>query len=407
MVRLAIVGIGGYGRMLIDAIRTVGEEMDVSLVAAAEMNLARSAEQADRLGEEGVELFEDAEKMFSAMRGKCEAVYIASSIDTHAPLTIAAAEAGLHVHLEKPPAATIEEVDRMQEALQRTGRMCLVGFHQIHGAETRRLKQRLGEGRLGAVRTLACRAGWPRTRSYYQRNDWAGRLRRGDRWVLDGPATNALAHQINNMLYAASTDARGYADPISVRAELYAAGPIESHDTAAIEIRTQQGATAYWLGSHCSEGQFGPIIEIEAERARVLWKPSASLQIDYEDGTSETFTGGGERVDMVRNFVAAVQADDGSRLRCTMTDARKFVLALDGAHESSGRIHRIPSERTHLVDEGTDRERTVVDGLDKLLARAAGAPCLLSDLDGAPDWVVPGEPFDLTGYTAFGRRFIA
>lgn len=403
--RLSMVGVGGYGAVLTRAIREVSEELGCRLVAAADNNLAVVPEQVKMLKSEGVALYDDAGEMLGALSGRCDAVYIAGGIHSHAPLTVAALEAGYHVHLEKPPAVTVEEVDRMLTAAERAERIVFVGFHQVHGPEARWLKDQLASGGLGTVRTLVCRAGWPRTRAYYERNDWAGRLRRNGEWILDGPATNALAHQINNLLYAASPEPRGYAAPTAVRAELYAAGPVESHDTAAIEIKTGTGATAYWLGSHCTQERFGPVIEIEAERGRATWDPTHRAEIVRDDGTSESREGGQERLAMIRNFVSALRSGDGSRLRCTLADARNFTLALDGAHESSGRIHRIPDDRVRVVDPGTDQQRTVVPGLDDLLVRAAEERRLFSELAGAPDWATGTNTFDMAGYREFGRRF--
>jgi len=407
MVRVAIVGIGGYGWGLVQVIRRVAEAAGCRLVAAADARLAAFPERADELSAAGVELFGDALAMFDALRGRCDAVYIATGIPSHAPLAIAAAQAGYHVHLEKPPAATVQEVDRMLEVFRAAGRFCLVGFQALHGRDIRFVKERVVSGRLGRVKTLACHAGWPRTRAYYERTEWAGRLRVGEAWVLDGPAMNALAHQVTNMLFLASPEPGRLATPTSVRAELYAAGPIESHDTAAIEICTAEGPTAYFLASHCTEGSFGPVIELEAEGDRVAWSMRDGATIRYADGSRETCEAPGDaaREAMVANFVEAVRAGDGSRLRCPLAQTRRFVLALDGAHESSGRIHRVDRACCHRLDAGTAEARTVVDGLDERIRSAAERRCLLSDLPDAPSWAAASQPFDLGGYGAFPQRF--
>ena len=142
MVRVAVVGIGGYGGGLIEALQRMSEPLDCRLVAAADARLPALAEQATALSKAGVELFDDALRMLDALHGNCDAVYIASSIPTHAPLCIAAAGAGFHVHLEKPPAATVQEVDAMLTALDAAGRFCLVGFHALHAADIRFIKER-------------------------------------------------------------------------------------------------------------------------------------------------------------------------------------------------------------------------------------------------------------------------
>jgi len=405
MVRLAVVGIGGYGWALVQTIQQVSAEAGCRIVAAADARLAAFPDRAEELADGGAELFDDAHAMLDALGGRCDAVYIATGIGTHAPLTIAAAQAGFHVHCEKPPAAAVQDVDRMLAALDAAGRFCIVGFQALHGRDIRFIKERVVAGRLGRVATLACRAGWPRNRAYYSRNDWAGKLRCGDAWVLDGPAMNALAHQVANMLFLASPEPARLAAPIAVRAELYAAGPVESHDTAAIEIRTAEGPVACFLASHCSDANFGPTIEIEAERGRVVWTMREGARTTYADGTEETCTADDGRPQMVASFVKAVRANDRSLLGCDLAATRAFVLALDGAHESSGRIHRIGPEHSRTLAEGTADARTVVTGLDELLVEAARSRCLFSDLADGPVWAARTQAFDLAGYGSFPRQF--
>lgn len=406
MIHLGIVGIGGYGWTLVRAIQQSQRQCDCRLVAAADALLPSMPERARWLRQRGVRLFEDGQEMFDAMKGRCDAVYIATGISSHAELTVAAAEAGYHVHLEKPPAATVQEVDRMIEALDRAGRMCMVGFQAVHSRDLLAVKERIVSGRLGKVRSLACYACWPRTARYYSRNDWAGKLRDGQTWILDGPATNALAHQINNMLFWSSPKANDFATPTAVRAEMYAAGPVESHNTAAIELATAEGPRIHFLASHATERYARVKIEVEAERGKVTWRMQQGAEIEYADGSTESIPYESEHhSNMVCNLVEAIRAGDPQHLREPLRQARKVVLVLNGAHESAGRIHRIEGPNVQTIDEGTDHERTVVAGLDDLLQRAADERCLLSDLNGSADWAVPTSWFDLSGYREFPRQF--
>jgi predicted dehydrogenase len=406
MVRVAIIGAGGYGWQLIRHIQRLSEPLDCRLIAAADTRWAKLPEHRWRLLEAGVALYGDALEMLDALRGRCEAVYIATGIPSHAALAIAAAERGYHIHLEKPPAATVQEVDRMADALARAARCCLVGFQAAHKADIHFVKQRIASGRMGRVEALACHVGWPRTALYYARNDWAGRLRSPEGWVLDGPATNALAHQITNLLLLATGEPNRLAAPTAVRAELYAAAPIEGHDTAAIEIHTDAGPRAYLLASHASERANNPVITIAARKATAVWHYKNGATITYNDGGRERCEGDEGLYDgMVANFMDAVRSGEGSLLRCGLAEARKMVAALDGAHESSGRIHRIDPPHAVRMHEGGPRQRTVVRGLDALMAAAAARPGLFSDLDPPPPWSRTTQPFDLTGYDHFPQRF--
>ncbi|MGC9454809.1 MAG: Gfo/Idh/MocA family protein [Phycisphaerae bacterium] len=407
MIRYGIIGIGGYARQLVQAIEDVSASAGCELSAAAVRNPAKYAEQVERLEKAGVEIFTSSEEMLEKCRDRCDGIFIPTGINTHMPLTLATAEKGYHIHLEKPAAGTVQEVDAMIEAVRAAGVHCLVGFQAQHGDDVRFVKDRIVSGRLGKVRTMCCEAGWPRPASYYSRNSWAGKLRIGDTWVLDGPAMNAMAHQINNMLYFASPEAGGYAVPAAVRAELYAVDGLESHDTAAIEIKTHEGPTLYFLGSHRTEESFDPAITIHAEKGTVRWKIHAGLTITYSDGSEETHPGRRDQVrKMVSNFTAAIRGNDPSKLGCGLVDSRKMVLSLNGAHESSERIHAIAAEHTRSKPAEKEGDHfTVVENLDEYIHRAAELPGLFSDLADAPAWARATEQFDLDGYEGFPMRF--
>ena len=84
MVRLALVGITGYGGDLAQLILGVAEYVGCRLVAVADACLDRVPERADELSGAGIELYDDALVMFEALRGRCDAVCIATGIPSHA-----------------------------------------------------------------------------------------------------------------------------------------------------------------------------------------------------------------------------------------------------------------------------------------------------------------------------------
>jgi len=407
MIRLALVGFGGYGRHLSRRILELSADLNIRLVAAADTRRGALSQEAEHLRRHDVTLYDDALTMFQDLRGACEAVYIAAGIPAHEPLAVAAADAGFHIHLEKPPAATIQEIDRIRRALSKNRRMCLVGFQGMTDQAVGLIKQRVVGGRLGKVGRLTCRAGWPRKQSYFHRNDWAGRLKTNSRWVLDGPVTNALAHEIARMLYLASPRENHLADPTTVRAELYAAGDTESHDTAAVEVCTAADQKAVLVVTHRSAGEFGPILELQAEGGTAVWGRNDGAKIKYADGSEESCPPDedGGRTQMIARFIEALRADDPSMLRCPLDQAAKMTLAGNGAHESSGRIHRIPADLCRELDAGADDKRIVVEGLDALVGAAADGRCLFADLPNRPGWAVQTDPFDLTDYRSFPQRF--
>lgn len=66
-------------------------------------------------------------------------VCIATHTDSHAPYALAAIEAGAHVFVEKPLAATVEEARRVAEAARRAGRKVVVGYILRHHPSWQRL----------------------------------------------------------------------------------------------------------------------------------------------------------------------------------------------------------------------------------------------------------------------------
>jgi len=401
------VGIGGYGRLLRPSILSAIDHGMCRLVAAADTRLAKLKDDTLKLEPYGPKLYDDAMEMLDDFAGKCQAVFLVTSIPSHEPLTTAAAKRGYHIWLEKPPSATIQETDRMIAAVEAAGVACQVAFRWVFSRDINFIKDRIVDGRLGKIKHVTNYAGWPRKADYYCRNPWAGNLTLNGKWVLDGPATNALAHQTNNLLYLASAEPGGYATPTSVRAELYAAGPVESHDTASIEVQTAQGVPLYFHVTHCSDRQFGPVIDVVGEKGKARWTFDTGPLVTYSDGRQER---NGREVElgrdtMVAEFLRAGEAGDPSMVRCTLRHCRNYMLAANGMHESSGRIHRIADKFTRRVGEGTHQARTVIEGIDGMLAAAAEKRCLFSDLPGAPAWAVATEAVDVTDYTTFPRSF--
>ena len=404
MLRYAVVGAGGYPGTHIERIRRHGPELGCELAAVAIRPEDRQGGQAEQFAADGVEVFADAVEMFDATAGRIDAAFIPTSIYTHCELACAAMARGHHVYLEKPPAATVQEVDRMLAASAESGRMCCLGVQSIFGESLNLVKSRIVSGELGQVKRLACRSRAPRPDKYYARNEWAGRLKVGDAWVLDGPSNNALSHQIADMLYLASAAARTFATPRTVRAELYHAREIESEDTSSIEIHTAEGPVAYFVVSHCADAHDRPLIEVECSAGRASWEDSGLTRISYADGRVESLDGDPvlPQVLALANFTEAVRAGDADLLKCDLKMGRNFTLALNGAFESAGRIRAIPAEFSRRVGEGPDA-RTVVDGMDEAILRCAAEGKLYSDI--GCDWAEPTEPFDLTGYSRFPQRF--
>jgi xylose dehydrogenase (NAD/NADP) len=83
-----------------------------------------------------------------------DAVYIPVPNTLHAEWTVRAVEAGKHVLCEKPLAMTDEEIDRVEAACERTGRLVLEAFMYRFAPRWQRALQLIADGAIGEPRVV-------------------------------------------------------------------------------------------------------------------------------------------------------------------------------------------------------------------------------------------------------------
>ena len=112
-IRFAVVGARGYARTLLRCIERLEEEGRGRLVASMLRNRAAYPEIAAAMEARGVRVYDDYEAMLDACQGEVDVVVLPTAIHYHAPMAIAALQAGYHVFLEKPVAGSLAEVDQI------------------------------------------------------------------------------------------------------------------------------------------------------------------------------------------------------------------------------------------------------------------------------------------------------
>ena len=83
-----------------------------------------------------------------------DVIYISLPNHLHAPWTIKAVEAGKHVLCEKPLALRVEEVDAVQAAARRHGRVVTEAFMYRHHPQTLRVQELVKSGSLGTLKLI-------------------------------------------------------------------------------------------------------------------------------------------------------------------------------------------------------------------------------------------------------------
>lgn len=405
-VRFGIVGVGGYARSYHTSISKLQKEGLARLVAVAENNQSAYRDQLADMLAQGTRIYDDFSEMLQREKVNLDFVALPIGIHLHATMTIEALKAGCHVICEKPVAATVQEVDRMIALTNKMRAIVIIGYQEIFSPSIRMLKVRIMNGRLGRVRSAKVKGGWPRSDSYYSRNNWAGKLRLGKNWVLDGIAMNAMAHYINNMLFLASQEPKISAIPNEVQAELYRAHPIESYDTITLRAKTNSGSQIYFVATHAPENESHPQMSLQCENGEVKWRfEDGATTIHYEDGSEEHFDNQNSdiRTEVFRNAIACVRGKDVPR--CTLEMGRSHTLCMNGVHESCPQIISIPSDqimRMDILDEAgkpTGDVKTIIRDVDALMEQAFSESKLFSELN--VPWAQRTRAVSLDDYTRF------
>ena len=145
--RLGIVGCGLIGHKRAAAAK--GHEV----LLVADLDPARAQ---DLAGRSGATLAPDWQALVAA---DLDAVIIATTHGSLAPIAIAALQAGKHVLVEKPAGMTVAEVQGVADAARKAGRICKVGFnHRFHPAVWK-AKEIVDTGALGPMMFVRGRYG--------------------------------------------------------------------------------------------------------------------------------------------------------------------------------------------------------------------------------------------------------
>ncbi|MDQ0060766.1 Gfo/Idh/MocA family protein [Paenibacillus harenae] len=153
-VKVAVVGCGSISKYR--HIPDYAANDNVELVAFCDPIVERAQKYADQYGAKAYANYED---MLTEL--KPDAVSVCTPNYLHAPVAIAAANAGAHVLVEKPMASTDEEAAAMIEAARKNGVYLMVGHNQRLMPPHAKARQILEKGELGKVLTFRTSFGHP------------------------------------------------------------------------------------------------------------------------------------------------------------------------------------------------------------------------------------------------------
>lgn len=310
-VRVGLVGCGKVGQIHAAALRGLAE---AEFAAVCDVNAERVRAFADRYGTHG---YSDLDAMLN--EGRVEAVVIGTPHPLHAAPAIRAAEAGAHVLVEKPLAATLTDCDAMLAAAKRSGVLLGAISQRRFYEPVRRMKEAIDAGKIGrpalGVFTMYS---W-RDPTYYQSDPWRGK------WDTEGGGVlvNQSPHHLDLL--------RWFLGPVAEVSGYWANinhPTIEVDDTAVAVLRFQNGGLGAIVTSVAQKpgvyakihvhGTSGASIGVETDRGATF---IAGMTAIAEPPWNDIWTIPGEE-----HLLAAFQAED--RARFTQIDATTHYHAL-------------------------------------------------------------------------------
>jgi len=198
------IGVIGTGSIAALHLQAYAANADAQLAAVADLNEARARTTAEQYGIDKV--FTDYRELLADPQ--IDAVSICTWNDTHAEISIAALRAGKHVLVEKPLSRTVEEAERIRDAVRETGNILQVGFVRRYDSNAQLMRQFIESGELGEI--------------YYAKASCLRRLGNPGGWFADinrsggGPLIDLGVHMIDLCWYL-----MGRPKPVTVSGNTY------------------------------------------------------------------------------------------------------------------------------------------------------------------------------------------
>jgi predicted dehydrogenase len=193
---------------------------------------------------------------------KPKAVIVANPTSMHLDVAIPAAEAGCHILLEKPVSHSLERLDVLQQAAQKSGSRILVGFQFRYHPTLNKARELIRAGALGQVLTVHAHWGeylpqWHPWEDY--RQSYAARAE------LGGGVIVTLTHPLDYLRFLLGDveslwSFNGHISPLEVDVE----------DVAEIGLKFASGAVG---GVHVNYFQRPPVhwLEIVGTNGTLRW----------------------------------------------------------------------------------------------------------------------------------------
>ncbi len=289
IVRVALLGTGAMANVHATKLRAIP---DCELVAAADVDLARASEFAEKHGIPAA--FGSTEEMLK--KSACDAVAIVTPDAFHTPLALACLKAGKHVLCEKPLALNYPDAKRMVAAARRTGAVNMVNFSYRDWPAIQAVAAIVRRGGIGDVRHVEASylQAWLASKiwgDWRTSPTWLWRLssKHGSKGVLGDVGVHIVDFATFPVGAIASVQCRLKTFPKAAGNRI-GEYRLDANDSAVLSVEFQNGAlgtihTTRWCGGHANRlflkiaGTKGTV-EIDSDRATDAYRICAGKDLN-------------------------------------------------------------------------------------------------------------------------------
>ncbi|MEH7129716.1 Gfo/Idh/MocA family oxidoreductase [Neobacillus drentensis] len=269
---------------------------NVELVAVCDSNEERANQIAAKYE---VEVYTNYEELLSS--GTVDAVSVCTPNYLHAPISIAALNAGLHVLCEKPMSTSKQEAEAMIAAAKESGKKLMIAHNQRFVASHQRARQLIASGEIGKIYSFrtAFGHGGPEGWSVDGKESWF--FEKDKAFV--GAMGDLGVHKTDLLRYVLGEEITEVGSFVETSAKDFA----DVDDNAVCVLKTETGIIGTLAASwaYVSKEDNSTIIYGEKAILRLEDDPNNSLVVQYVSG------------DVVNYQLGKIQSNDAGGQRTT------------------------------------------------------------------------------------------
>ncbi|WP_110111963.1 Gfo/Idh/MocA family oxidoreductase [Bacillus sp. CGMCC 1.16541] len=306
---------------------------NVEIVAVCDLNEARVNEIAEQYEAKAYTSYEEL-----LASGEVDVVSVCTPNYLHAPISIAALEAGIHVLCEKPMATSQEEADAMIEAAKKSGKKLMIAHNQRFVSSHQKARQLIESGEIGKLYSFRTAFGHPGPEGWSVDGKDSWFFRKEQAFI--GAMGDLGVHKTDLLRYLLGEEITEVGAFVETSAKDFA----DVDDNAVCVLKTESGIVGTLAASwaYTAKEDNSTIIYGEKAILRLEDHPTYSLVVQYATGEVVNYElgkiqsndeGGQSSSQVVNHFVESVLT--GKEPLITGEEGMKSLAVILAALKSS------------------------------------------------------------------------